>query len=112
MEIKHRISKSASNEMWSLALDAIPNLIEAKHLTQNNKKVPQFRSIRNQLKTDHVPPIHIEVAYERKDTGDIIIMKELDKLPVKAYPRSKYKKLYESVHVKVSQEITLFKNVT
>lgn len=102
LELNHRVSKSGSSQFWSLAMDAIPKLIDAKRVTQNQKKIPQFRSMRNKLHDDHLPKISLEVAYRRKDTGDILILQDLEKIPVKKFPRSKYQKLYESASVKVS----------
>lgn len=83
-------------------MNSIPKLVEARRLAQHTKKLPQFRSVRDKLTDDYVPKIYLEIAYERKDTGDIIILKDLDKTPVQRFPPSTYKKLYESVSVKVS----------
>ena len=44
----------------------------------------------------------MEVCYEVKETGDMIIMSDLECIPVKKFPPSKYKKLYETAKVNVS----------
>lgn len=102
LELKHRSSKSASNEFWALSTKLFPKLYEAKTNENINSKIPQFRSIRQKMYQDKVPKIMIEVAYEVKETGDVIILKDLEKIPVKQYPPSHFKKLYESASVNVS----------
>ena len=81
---------------------AIPKLFEAKKNAGSDKKIPQFPSIRNLLYRDNLPDILLEVAYESKETGDILILKDLDKTPVNKFPPSKFTKLYETVKIKVS----------
>ena len=43
----------------------------------------------------------MDVCYEVKETGDMIILKDLDSIPVKKFPPSKYRKMYETAKVKV-----------
>ena len=102
LELKHRVSKCAANEFWRLAIGSIPKLFEAKRNAGSQKKVPQFPSIRNLLYQDNLPDIMLEVAYESKETGDIIILRDLDKTPVNKFPPCKFDQLYETVKVKVS----------
>lgn len=66
------------------------------------KKTPQFRTLREHLYRDNVPNIRLEVAFESKETGDIIIMRDLEVIPVKKFPASRFRKLYESATVDVS----------
>ena len=102
LEVKHRVSKTGSNEFWSLASKSFPKLIEAKEIEGTTGKIPQFRTIREQLHKENVPSIMLEVGYEVKATGDVLIMSDLDSIPVKKFPPSKYKKLYETAKVSVS----------
>lgn len=101
MELKHRISKQASNELWSLATSALPKLHDARKNQHVKKKIPQFRSIRDSLYKNNVPEIKLQIAYRVKETGDIIILKDLKKTPISRFPPSKFIKLYESASVQV-----------
>lgn len=101
LELKHRVSKTATQEFWSLALKSFPKLLQKKDEENVKKKIPQFRSIRQKLYDDYLPEIFLEVAYEVKETGDTIILRDLTKTPLKQFPPSKYRKLYEAVKVKV-----------
>ena len=102
LELRHHVSKTASNEFWSTAVKLLPKLTEAKRIAQSRRRIPQFRSIRKKIYKENVPDIFIEVAYQHKETGDIIILQDLDKTPVNRFPPSIYKKLYETVRVNVS----------
>ena len=101
LEIKHRISLTASNEMWKLANQLIPKLIDAKKKEKITRKIPQFRSIRDSLYKTHVPKISMEIGYEVKETGDIIILKDIEAMPVGRFPPSRFIKLYEAASIKV-----------
>ena len=98
----HRVSKTASEQFWALATNLLPEVLEAKQVNQVHKKIPQFRSLRAKMYEEDVPPINLEVAYECKETGDVIIMQGLSKTPVKRFPPSQFIKLYESAKVSVS----------
>lgn len=101
LEVNHRMSLTASNEFWKLATSCIPTLIAAKTRERINRKIPQFRSIRQTLYKKYVPRISLEFGYEVKDTGDIIIMSDLECAPTSKFPPTKFKKLYESAEIKV-----------
>lgn len=101
MELKHHMSITASNELWKLATYLIPKLFEAKNREGNLKKIPQLRSIRDSMYKAIVPPIKLEFAYEVKETGDIIILRDLESTPTSKFPPSKYTKLYEKAHIQV-----------
>lgn len=101
LEVNHRVSNRGSNEFWALAVKSFPRLLEAKQLEGRTRKIPGFRSIRKQLHKTHIPEILMDVCYEVKATGDLIILTDLDTIPVKKFPPSKYKKMYETAKVKV-----------
>ena len=102
------MSKTASNELWSLAVESIPKMIEARERENITKKIPQFRSVRESLHRDNVPRIRLEVAYECKETGDIIILRDLESTPVNRFPPSQFQKLYETARVDVSFKIDIY----
>lgn len=101
LERHHRVSKRASNAFWELSTRLFPLLIEARQRENIATKISQFRSIRKKLYKP-LPRIILEVAYQVKSTGDIIILQDLDSIPVKKFPPCKFRKLYESAKVSVS----------
>lgn len=103
-ELGHRMSLTASNEFWKIATEFFPRLIEAKQRESITKKIPQFRTIRESLYKSHVPPIRLEFAYEVKETGDIIILSDLESTPASRFPPSNFTKLYESAKIEVNSE--------
>lgn len=105
MELKHNVSLTASNQYWQVATSLIPSLTEARLREGITKKIPQFRSIRERMYKTRIPKIMLEFAYEVKETGDIIIMSELEATPASKFPPSEYRKLYETAKIKVSYEI-------
>lgn len=107
LEMRHRVSKSGTNDFWSVGLKLFPKVAEAKRNENILTKIPQFRSIREKMTKDNVPNIYLEVAYECKETGDVIIMKDLESTPVKQFPPSRFIKLYESAKVKVSSHTNI-----
>ena len=102
--MKHKISKSASNQLWSIAKNWFPKLIESRALHSVRKKIPQFKTVRAKMYKENVPEVRMEVAYEVKETGDVIILKDLTSTPLKKFHPHKYTKLYESASIKVQLE--------
>ena len=101
MEGKHRISKTASEEFWELAKSGFVKLSETRNRQFITKKIPKFRTVRDNIYEDRVPKIHMSVAYQHKDTGDIIVMEDLESTPRSRFPPTTYSKLYETAKVKV-----------
>ena len=95
------MSNRGSNDFWALAVKSFPKLLRAKELERRTRKIPGFRSIRKKLHKNHIPKIMLDVCYEVKETGDMIILKDLEAIPVKKFPPSKYRKMYETAKVKV-----------
>lgn len=100
-EVDHRVSHSATNAFWQLAISYFPRLCEKKKEQNVKRKIPMFSQIRQTLKKKNVPPISMEVAYQEKKTGKISIVKDTNITPVSMYPPSKYCKVYEQATVKV-----------
>lgn len=65
-------------------------------------KVPQFVHIRNQMYDTMCPPVQLDFAYEDKESGEVIVIENVEKTPVAMFPPSKFTKLYEIGRVKVS----------
>ena len=108
LEISHRVSKTASNELWRLANSGFKKLFELKKQQKVVKKVPQFAQLRRCLYRDNVPPVSLEVAYRNKETDQVVVLKNLEKdPPVSQYPPDKFTKLYESATVKTADILAI-----
>ena len=107
IEVAHRVSKTASNAFWRLANKMFPEVYEKKKEMDIKTKVPQFAHIRRILHVKKVPPISMEVAYENKETGEVITVKGLNKLPVSKFSPDKFTKLYEQASVKAEDIMKL-----
>lgn len=74
--------------------------MEAKELQQVKKKIPQFQTVRKNLYNNHTPPVNLEIAYQRKDTNEVIIFHGTS-TPISRFPPHEFEKLYEMATVKV-----------
>lgn len=103
------MSKAASNELWSLANQWLPKIIGLRTASGITKKIPQFPSLRNKLYDKLAPDIFLEIAYQNKESGDVIILKDLKSTPVRRFLPNEYIKLYEIATIPVIKYIyTLF----
>ena len=98
LELTHKVSKSASNEFWNLAITLMPKLFQNQQ--RKKKKIPQFQQLRKNLYAKHLPPIALEVACENEETGDLITL-NTDSIPSANFPTSTHKQLYEVATLKV-----------
>ena len=96
-ENKHCVSKTASEAFWRLAAQHFPKLGTAR----GKKKIPQFRTIRNQMHEDLLPTVDLEIAYRNKTTGEIEIVKDTV-TPRKRFSSTNYEKIFEIGTLKVS----------
>ena len=62
-ELTHKISKTASNELWKLAFQYIPYIKRQKHA--------QFAHIRRTLYKENVPEIQIKTCYKQNSTDEV-----------------------------------------
>lgn len=103
-EIEHNISNEASNELFELAKKWMHKLMIAKEQQGIRKSVPQFIHLRRCLYNRNVPEIRLDVSYLDKDTGESIVLENLDKMPTTAeYPPKKFTKQCEVASVKVKK---------
>lgn len=98
--MKHRTSKSASDDFWELAKIAFPQLYKAKTDDMVYKDIPKFISQRRKLYREQVPPIKLEIAFQNKDTEEIIVV-EGSTTPVSRFHPRKFRKLFEVSTVEV-----------
>lgn len=100
-EADHNVSKVASNVMWKLAFQFIPNLIRAKDQQEDQTKIPQFQQIRRNYTEDNCPEVELQFGYRNKETDETFHIKSTV-TPKSRFPPNKYEKLYEMATVKVS----------
>ena len=100
LELKHRTSKSASEDFWELAEKAFPKLYQAKIDETVLKNIPKFVSQRRKLYNSYVPPVKMEIGYLNKETQEVVVV-EGDKTPISRFNPQKFEKVYEVASVKV-----------
>ena len=105
IEMHHRVSKSASEDFWKLALSMFPRLHRAKITDGIYKRIPQFQNQRKKLFAAKVPKITLKTAYQNKETEEITEV-ESTKDPGSQFNPHHYKKLYESAKVEVMKNLS------
>ena len=100
IEINHKVSKEASNLFWMTANEMFHSVYVAKG--DGGRKVPQFSHLREQMYLNKVPPINMEIGYQSKEDGEIVVAEYVNTTPVSQYPRCSYRRLYEIASVDVS----------
>lgn len=98
VEIKHHISKTASNALFDTAIAWIPRLHHAKVAEMKTSASPKFVSLRKKIYDTNVPEIKLETAYEDNETGEEMLV-ESNKT-VQFNPR-RFNKIYEVASVQV-----------
>ena len=96
----HCVSKTASEQFWKIALMNFTKIANSDGI-EMERKIPQFKTIRRQILQDTLPPIHLQIGYKNKASGEIVVVNDTV-TPMKNYPTSRYEKLYEIGTVKVS----------
>lgn len=99
-EVDHRVSKEASDDFFKIGLKWFPILHEAKIREGVSTKTPQFTHIRRTLHKKKVPPIHLEIGYKHKVTGEVIVVED-ECTPKSRFPPQQYEKTHEIASVKV-----------
>ena len=103
IELRHRVSKTASNLFWDLSRTCFHRLFRAKDLQSIKKKTLSFLHIRKKLHQERVPPVHMEMAFQNKDTGVVSVVRDT-KTRKNEFQSHEFQKLWEIGHV----EVTLF----
>lgn len=105
VESHHKISKVASNELWRIADKFFHQLYLAKG--NRGKRVPQLAHLRRKLNADKLPPVHLKIAYQSKESGEVTVV-DSESTPISRFPPSTYRRLYEIAFVKVKTKINFF----
>ena len=99
IEINHAVSKEGSNLFWELANNLFHRLYVAKG--DGGRKIPQFSQLRNNLYDNMTPTVHMKIAYQSKESGEVTEVDDVTSIPVSRFPPSTYKRLYEIASVNV-----------
>ena len=100
-EITHKVSKTASNQFWQLAMESIPAISRKRQGEGLTKKVNGFIAKRRKLVSENSPEILMDIGYINKSNGQLEIVRDVKTTPVAKYPPSLYRKAYEIARVKV-----------
>ena len=100
VQLTHDVSAAAANSFWKIASTSIPELFHAREELQIKKNVPGYIHLRRKL-YEESPTVHMKFVYMNRETKAIEIV-QCTKAPVKNFPKSKFVKLYEEAHVKVT----------
>ena len=101
-EITHRVSKQASDSFWKLANEHFFALYSLKTQQGVTRKIPQFQHLRRNLYKKNVPKVTMEIGYECKANGEIMVVEDIESTPISKFPPSTHRRLYEIASVKVS----------
>ena len=100
-QLTHRVSATAANSFWSIALHQIPKLLDAKGNQHITRKTPMFTQQRRKLYLQYCPDVKMKFAFKNKNTGVVQIV-ESSSTPSNQYQRNPdYIKIYEEAHVEV-----------
>lgn len=100
LEIKHRTSKSGSEEFWDLAKSFFPKLQSARIAEMVYKPIPKLRSQRKKIYRDEVPDVHLELGFVNKDTNELNVI-NVDHTPTNQFDRKTFEKVFEVGTVQV-----------
>ena len=101
VELKHRVSKVASNSLWDIARAWFYRLFKAKEMQKIKRKPPTFDHIRRQMHKESVPPINMEFGFQSRETKDINIIRDT-KTPRTRFPPHEFDKVWEIANVQVN----------
>ena len=105
VELRHKVSKVASNSLWALGKAWFHRLFTTKQLQNVRKKTPAFPHIRRTLYKDLVPPVKMTIAYKHKESETITVVEDVLVTPKKQFPPHQYKKLWEISRVEVKHNL-------
>ena len=99
-EVNHKVSKSASSDFWNVAAKWMFSISSAFNNEKKNK-FPKFGHIRKKLKKQYVPRISLDTAFINKETKELTIAEDTERIPVKDFPPDKFEKVFEIASVQV-----------
>ena len=100
VQLTHRVSATAANSFWKLAVESFPPLSLARQKDQVKKNVPCLIHQRRKLYKESCPVIHMTFVYLNRSTQAIENV-QCKEAPTRKFPKNKYLKLYEEAHIKV-----------
>ena len=98
----HKVSATATDKFWNLAIDIIPVLMKAKERENIVKKTPTITHQRKKMSKKVCPKVKMRFGFKNKSTGAIETV-DCDAAPIKTYQGNPdYIKVYEEAHVEVN----------
>ena len=87
--------------LWEVSKKLFHGLVE--YSSERNKKIPTFTHLRRVLVKKFCPDISIDLAYRHKETGEVVLEKDVRTIPVGDYRRSYFEPLHEIASLKVNK---------
>ena len=100
LELHHKVSKTAVDAFWRLAIHLIPKLIESKKLHSITRKIPQFQQLRRKMFQHNLPKLDLELSYRNNSTGEVSNFVSPN-IPSKQFPKNEFTPLLEVITLKV-----------
>ena len=102
IEVNHDVSKTGTDAFWVLAKTWFHRLFTSKTAQRIRRKTPSFTHIRKKFYNNHVPPVHMEIAFQHKESGALTIVEDTLTTPKTRFPPHEFHKLWEIAHVEVN----------
>lgn len=62
--------------------------------------------LRRKLYAAELPPVHLQIAYESKEDGEITVV-DAESTPISRFPPSTHRRIYDIAYVKVIRSVGL-----
>lgn len=100
-ELKHRVSKAAAEEFWSVGVQGLHKLHRAKVRERICRPTTGFVSLRKSVYSECVPPIQMQTTYQHKESDEIFTVGP-ENATLAQFPSTEYNKIMEVASVDVS----------
>ena len=99
----HKVSATATDAFWNIALKYWPKIVSAKKNEGITKKTPMFQNQRKKLHKSMSPVVEMEYGFLNVNDGTI---EKVQSRTAPKRPHGDYIKLYEEAHINVSTTIS------
>ena len=98
-QLHHKVSATATDVFWKVALNFWPKMVEAKANEDRPKKTPLFQNQRNILYKRHCPKVQMQFGFLNVKDGSIL---KICSTTTPKMMNPDYVRLYEEAHIKVN----------
>ena len=98
-QLHHKVSATATDAFWKIALQFWPKIIESKVKEDIKKKTPLFQNQRKILYKNECPRVEMTFVYKNVRDGSL---KKISSTSTPKVDDRDYVKLYEEAHIKVT----------